>query len=181
MSGSEPGGAREKEQEKEGEAGGGRGLCVCVLLSFNMWEEEEEGGGSLTFCSAAGLRPYLDLTRSSASFFHLQQSCFNLIWLQSKRPLGLLGPCLVRPCLFRDRQHVYRAFYLFSFASAAARICLILSLTSVSQRKSIASQHTFLVGFAKKSNNSTALRNGAILQQAMDLFHYTATARVVEG
>lgn len=40
-------------------------VCVCVLHSQNM----EEGEGCLAFWSAAGLRPYLDLTHSSTSFF----------------------------------------------------------------------------------------------------------------
>lgn len=61
MSGSEPGGAREKEQGTESKAEEGGRLCTSVCVCCYI-KHGEQWGVCFTFWTAAGLQPYLDLT-----------------------------------------------------------------------------------------------------------------------
>lgn len=128
MSGSEPGGVRKRARERDGEAEGGRGLCtsvcvwvwvcvrVCVCCKVRTWRR---GRAVSLSGQQRDFSPIWTLLTQALPFFFFsfvaEWSCFNLIWLRSKRPSGSLGLRLDRPSLFRDGQHVCRVFFFFLF------------------------------------------------------------------
>lgn len=173
MSGSEPGGAREKKSQRKTVDQKQEEACLRVLLSLNIGEERR--GGLCRFLVISGTLVLSEphLLQHFLFSFAAEWSCFNLIWPHSKRPLGAFGLCLDRLRLLRVGQHVHRA----------SPPLLLQDDASSSQwplwAKENLSQSTNIFGKPCQQSPQT-LKNGIISWQAMNLFHYTTTAWEVD-